>query len=473
MVIQQKNRFSIAVGIIGFLGSFLTLIGFSIPYAIYPNDEEHPGLFFLKYIIQYDGEYYSSSNLVSSIFLVFLALILIFSLLTIVSEIQPKFNSIFNENILFFTLVIFFLVPIMSPFQFATPGIFLIDTMTSIAEGVAYYALRDISNPERFIFAPGFYVVATGIFFTMITFFMSIQSFFWRHSMRKANEDVYDEEFETAFEIKNIMKLIIGALAIIAGLGVFFGIALPYYDYKYRSTPPSTLLRNPSLLLPEESRFDNGEMFYQAYPNFSAILYMLFALFVSLAGLIVILSNSKIINKPVTFGPLFFFLVIILFLPIYSTDYFFEYDVWFPSSIQIFYILSIVIDEANFDKIAYANEDINIKLIVTGSGRFFYISVYILLAVFLFCLGQISFQRLHQRQETEEFQFEPESDEDESNETVDRSAKILKTKKPVKRKVKIKSDKEVTKEMTEKEKAIAELLQSIDASAVKDDSKEK
>ncbi|HUU78008.1 MAG TPA: hypothetical protein VMX55_06645 [candidate division Zixibacteria bacterium] len=471
MVSQIKNKFSIAVGIIGILGSFLTLIGFSMPYAIYPNDEEHPGLFFLKYIIQYDGEYYSSSDLLSSIFLIFLILILIFSFLTIISEIQPKLNTIFNENILFFTLVIFFLVPIMSPFQFASPGIVLTDTMTNIAEGVAYYSLRDISNPERFIFAPGFFIVASGIFFTLIAFFMSTLSFFWRYSARRANEDEYDEEFETVFEIKNIFKIIIGALAIIAGLGVFFGIALPYYDYVYRSSPPPTQPRNPSLLLPEMSRFDNFEMFYQAYPDFNAILFMLYGLFICLVGLIVILSNSKIINKPVTLGPLILFLVIVLFLPIYSTDYFFEYDVWFPSSIQIFYILTTVIDDANYDRIAYANEDIDSKLIVTGSGRFFYISIYILLAVFLLCLGQISFQRFPPQRETEEFQYEPESDDD-SSETSDSSTKTVKTKKPMKRKAKIKQEKILTKEMTEKEKAIAELLQSIDASAVKDDTKE-
>ena len=195
------------------------------------------------------------------------------------------------------------------PMFYYSPGLYLTNYMTVITEDIAYDSLRDIGEQTRNIIGPGLFVIAIGLFLLLVTLFMVTLGFFWRFSEGREDLDLYDEdEFIGNFHVKNSVKLLLGVLASIAGLGVALGMILPYMGVKYREGfEPTSELRYPSFLLPDERTYVDFEWAFRIYVDFSAMVYTLIGLFVLIAGIVLILSSLNVIKKPITLGPLIFF----------------------------------------------------------------------------------------------------------------------------------------------------------------------
>ncbi len=388
----------LATGIIGFIGAIFLMVGLTTPNSIYPNNSYHPGRTFLHDLFDYNNEYFSYTNADYGIIYAIAIGILLISLFTILGSIIPKLDVFSKLNPLFIILFIFFLVPMFIPNYYFSPMKYLTFDLTGIVSDVAYWTMRDVNESYRLELASGFIHCIIAIVILVIAFFMSTISIFKKFTeRRKSSEEIremntFQFDVHKLYQPKNIFNILLSIFAVILGIGIMNGLNKPSYDWIYRGDPPDPLYRNPSFLRPERLFFDfsEGTYHYKQYIDVSALLYLLIALCVVLAGIMLLISSFQLFNPTLAKGPLVFFSAILLFLPIYTVDFGWWGEVWYPTFVQIFMELDYIFYQATSTGVRFIQGDIDYQRIVTSDGNFLYSSMLMLIVVFVLCIGSLA-----------------------------------------------------------------------------------
>ncbi|MFW9924783.1 MAG: hypothetical protein ACFFDW_15995, partial [Candidatus Thorarchaeota archaeon] len=313
---KERNIFSLVIGIVGVLGAFLALLGYIIPVAIYPNIEENPGIFLIKSYVTVLDDYFPFTIAQMVIPLIFIITILIVSLLFVINSIKQFLEKRFIQNLLGLVFGAFIFLPIFSLIDYTTCVSIMATSMTALSSQFAYYALRDINESFRIIPTSGFIFLSAGLFFLVINFFLILLLIFWRHSSERIQRE--DNQIKNNNTLNKIINITLSGFAILLGISISIGMAFPYATYVFRNIIPPNISRIPSFILPHSSILRDYITYYQPYPNFSAILYMLFGFICGIFGVIFLLTSLKIIKKPNTVGPLVINIIVLLLLPIFN-----------------------------------------------------------------------------------------------------------------------------------------------------------
>ncbi len=394
--ILKISYLQLVTGIIGFLGAIFLMVGLTTPNSVYPNNSYHPGRTFLHDLYEYNNEYFIYTNTTYGIIYAIAIGILLISLFTILGSIIPKLDVFSKLNPLFIILFIFFLVPMFIPNYYFSPVKYLTFDMTDIASDVAYWSMRDVNESVRLEIASGFIHCIIAIVTLVIAFFMSTISIFKKYTERqKSSEEIremniFQFDVHQLYQPKNIFNIILSIFAVILGIGIMNGLNKPYYDWEYRGTPPIPAYRNPSFLRPERLFYDGENYHYKNFVDISAVLYLLIALCVVLASIMLFLSSFQLFNPALAKGSLVFFSAILLFLPLYTIDFGWWGEVWYPSFVQIFMELNYIFYQATSTGVRFAQGDLDYQRIVTSDGNFLYSSMLMLLVVFVLCIGSLA-----------------------------------------------------------------------------------
>jgi len=395
-LIEEKKNFALlATAIVCLIGSFFALLGYVIPYVIYPNQSDHPGRTFLTNLISYDGEYYHYLDVLESITFVLIIFVLIVSILAIIASIKSKKITFINLKSILLVLAIFILLPIYDPADFVSPMIFMLVNLTGIASMVTIDSIQDPLDTWRMNYSAGFYFEALGLLFILVAFFLTIIFVFWKWNKAKDKESIIRENSYVKIKTKKTLNSIIAILSIISSLGLILGIALPYYKWIYRTGTGED--RHPSFLFPERSYFDGFTTTHKAYPDFMAVFYIVIISFILLTSCLLLLTNHGIIAKQPSKKPLMIILLIAFILPIYA-PYYSTGELWFPPFMEILLRISPIFFIAKEDFLQYNDAAIDQKIVITFTGYFLYISIVLILLVIILMLASLPFKKLIKKQ---------------------------------------------------------------------------
>ena len=279
------------------------------------------------------------------------------------------------------------------PYEFLSPMIMVLLSLTSVASSAAYYSLIDPLDINVMQLAPGFFLEVIGLALLLVAFLISMIMIF----SKKPDKDMIREESASDNTGKNTFNIILSSLAIIASVGIIIGIALPYYKWVYRTVAGDN--RNPSILLPERQYFDGLDMTYQAYADLTGIFYLIIMLFIIVASVLLLLQSLNVIKSKSSKKPLFFLIAMAFLVPIYA-PYFGAGLMWHPPFMEILRMISLMFYSAKSDGLQYADLLIDQKRVLTFGCYYLYISIFIMLLVLVLMLSSVSFKKLLKHKST-------------------------------------------------------------------------
>ena len=384
---QTINIKLLITGIIGFIGSVLGIIGYIIPFSQFPNLTGYPGTSFFNQVFDYGGDYYTYSGSMYLLPFILLIGIAIFSILLIIGSIIPKLGIFGETNPLFIALALFLFVPILQPIQYYTCLTMITIVMTDSASNNAYWFLRDSADPAYNTLTAGYYILIVAICLLLITFFLA--ALFSISTFIRNREEPDIREMESTTSPRSISKTIISILMIIGSVGFILGLALPIYNYVYRTPPaPPGSPRANSFLLPERSYFNGVDWGYKDYLNLDVLVWLILGAFIIVASILAILANFKVINIRGTSATVGLYTSLVLLLPIAEILFAAKFY-WFPSSIAIVYVMYIYLPTVKTDALLYADGLVDDKMVITFAGYAYFIGFLVLVLGIIILLGII------------------------------------------------------------------------------------
>ena len=342
---NKKNILKLCNNFLISIGSILLVLGFIVPYILYPNRSGNPGVSMLiDYNVLYD-EYYHYLDVVMLFVTILVVILFLLGFLGLLGS-KIKKLQIFEKNNFSYVLLVFFLfVPTFSSYRYLPLMSQLGYWLTSAASYAALSHIRSASYEYYSELGTGYYLCVLGILLLLIAFCLSTIIVLQKWGSYREEQEKATKKQELRNKSQNKLNLALYISGLVASIGVILGLVAPTYYWVYRgATGDETLI---SFLTPERT-YDSV---HRKFLDFNVLIYLSYFIMFLIICILAILSYYEKLQLSKPRVLMFLFLVIILIIP--SSTLLGEGYITEPALIFTLLYFYYLIDSANYASARY------------------------------------------------------------------------------------------------------------------------
>lgn len=375
---SQKNILKLCNNFLISIGSILLVLGFIVPYILYPNLSGHPGVSMLIDLNVLNDEYYKYLDVVMLFVTVLVVILFLLGFLGLLGSKIKKLQIFEKTNFSYILLIFFLFVPSFSSYRYLPLMSQLGYWLTSAASYAAWTYIGGGTYEHYSKLGTGYYLCALGILLLLISFCLSTIIVLQKWGSYRKELEKATKKQELRNSSQNKFDLALYVTGLVASIGVILGLVAPLYYWVYRgATGNETLI---SFLTPERTH----DYVHRKFLDFNALIYLSYIIMFLVICILTILSYYKKIQLSKPKVLMLLFLVVILIIP--SSTFSGEGYITEPSLFFTLLYFYYLIDYANYASARYDQLLTDKKYVLSVT---FWLMVISLILMFLILIAII------------------------------------------------------------------------------------
>ena len=382
---SQKNILKLCNNFLISIGSILLVLGFIVPYILYPNLSGHPGVSMLIDLNVLNDEYYKYLDVVMLFVTILVVILFLLGFLGLLGSKIKKLQIFEKTNFSYILLIFFLFVPTFSYSRYLPLFSQLGYWLTSAASYAAWSYVGGGSYDYYSKLGTGYYLCVLGILLLLISFCLStiivLQK--WGNHRKELEKATKKQELRNRSQNKSYLVLYVTCL--VASIGVILGLVAPLYYWVYRGAQGDETLI--SFLTPERTYNSDHRKFLDS----NVLIYLSYIIMLLVVCILAILSYYEKLQLSKPRVLIFFFLLIILIIP--SSTFTGLGYITEPALIFTLLYFYSMIDYANYVSARYDQFLTDEKYVLSVTFWFMVISLILLTLIFIMIIYIKIFER--------------------------------------------------------------------------------
>jgi len=306
---SQKNILNFCNNFLISIGSILLVLGFIVPYILYPNRTGHPGVSMLIDLNILNDKYYQYLDVVMLFVTILVVTLFLLGFLGLLGSKIRKLQIFEKTNFSYVLLIFFLFVPSFASYRYLPLFSQLGYWLTSAASNAAWSYVGGGSYEYYTKLGTGYYLCVLGILLLLISFCLStiivLQK--WGNHRKELEKATKKQELRNKPQNKSDLALYVTCL--VASIGVILGLVTPLYYWVYRGAQGDETLI--SFLIPEQTYNSDHRKFLDS----NVLIYLSYIIMLLAVCILAILSYYEKLQLSKPRVLIFLFLLIILIIP--------------------------------------------------------------------------------------------------------------------------------------------------------------